>query len=83
MVYQISQYKKELEELLVSRPIHYSELGMVPFEIQYSRWTEEKNKVITDNQPKAFIKESWEHDLIDNIKITKTVVKIKKFGAKK
>ena len=83
LVYQISQYKKDLEKLQVSRQIHYSELGMVPFEIQYSRWTEEKNKVITDNQPKAFIKESWEHDLIDNTKITKSVVKIKKFGAKK
>ena len=83
---QIIQFKKELEELLVSRLVHYSELGMVPFETQYSKWTEEKKakaKLAAESQPKASGKESWDHGLVDNAKITKPVVKISKLGAKK
>lgn len=83
---QIRQLKKELEELLVSRLIHFSESGMIPFETQYAKWTEErkaKAKLVAETQPKVPSKESWDHGLVDNAKITKPVVKISKLGAKK
>jgi hypothetical protein len=85
LIQQINQFKKKLEELLVSRLVHYSELGMVPFETQYAKWTEEREatKLAAESQPKASCKESWDHDLVDNAKITKPVVKISKLGAKK
>jgi hypothetical protein len=59
---------------------------MVPFETQYQKWTEEKEantKLAAEAQLKASIKQSWDHDLVDNAKITKPVVKISKFGTKK
>jgi hypothetical protein len=78
---QLNQYKKELEHMCKSRLIHYSDFGMVSFEIQYQKWIKEKKE--KDTISKAVVKESWDHGLIDNYKITKQVVKISKFGTKK
>jgi hypothetical protein len=80
---QISKLKKELEQLLTSRPIHYSEFGMVPFETQYAKFIEEKEAKtkIAAAQAQAS-KESWDHGLVENAKITKPVVKISKLGKK-
>ncbi len=90
---QMIQLKEELKNLLTSRLIHYSEFGMEPFEIQYQKWTEKKEAKarlvaenqakVAENQAKVSNKESWEHGLVDNAKITKPVVKISKLGAKK
>lgn len=68
--------KKRIDNLQYLRPIHYTELGMIPFDTQYSKFKLEEEEKI-----KAGKKESWEHDLID-IKISKPIVKLIKLGKK-
>lgn len=86
---QICQLKKELEELISGRLIHYSELGMTPFETLYDKFLEEKEAKAqiaaaqAQSTPAAPVKQSWDHGLVENAKITKPVVKIAKLGAKK
>jgi hypothetical protein len=86
LVGQIYQLKSQMDALLISRQIHYSELGMIPLNTQYKRWLEEKEakaKIEAEIKSKSPVKESWDHGLDDNAKITKPVVKIVKFGGKK
>ena len=61
---------------------------MGPFESQYTKFLEEKeaNAKIAAAQASstpAPAKQSWDHGLVENAKITKPVVKIAKLGAKK
>lgn len=74
---KINMYKKQIEELTLNRKIHYTDNGMIPFENQYREYLlkeEIKNKNL--------VKESWNHELINNSEITKTlkIVKLVKPG---
>jgi hypothetical protein len=83
---QISKFKKELDEIMNHRYIHYSDFGMVPFETQYNTWLEikqAKEKLAAEAALKAAAKEAQVDVLIETPKITKPVVKITKLGCKK
>ena len=84
---EIAKINKQIEALQESRPIHYSEQGMIPFEEQYKTFQENEEIRIKEEQEKAAKnpakKESWNHDLVDKKEITKPVVKLVKLGAKK
>jgi hypothetical protein len=84
LIHTLDKLNKELKYFHKSRLIHYSEFGMIPFEIQYQKWTESQKEIeaITKLTVESSIKESWNHELIDNVKITKPVIKISKFGSK-
>lgn len=83
---QIFKYKKELDEILNNRYIHYSDFGMVPFETQYKTWLEikqAKEKLAAEAALKAAAKEVQVDVLIETPKVTKPVVKVTKLGCKK
>lgn len=48
---KIKQYEKKLTDTIESRLIHYTELGMKPFESQYKKFIEEKEKSRISEQP--------------------------------
>lgn len=80
---QITYYKNQLESLFANRQMHYTEYGMIPFFKQYELFKEEQTRLKEEAKAKLAIKESWDHGLVDNAKITKPVVKVSKFGKKK
>jgi len=87
----ISTIEKEINQLQNSRAIHYTELGMIPFEQQLKAYqlVQEAEKLELDKklelekklEKKKSTKESWEHDLVENVKIVKPIVKLGKLGA--
>ncbi len=85
---EITRVEKQIEQLVNSRSIHYTELGMVPFNEQYTQFQERVSaelaeKAAAASSAPAESKESWDHGLIENAKIDKPVVKVSKLGNKK
>lgn len=69
----IYNLNKELKNLYNLRQIHYSDLGMIPFNTQYENYLEQKTKEQQKN-------EMWNHQHVENPDIIKTSIKVRKFG---
>jgi hypothetical protein len=71
------KFQNKLIELENSRPIHYSDIGMLPFEQQYAKYLEsEKEKVEAEKLAQLKLEEDVKKQS-DNIK---PVIKLKKLG---
>lgn len=84
---EINKIKKEIEQLQFSRLIHYTELGMAPFDEQYKLHLQNEEDRLKKQAEEALLakpvkKESWDHELVDKKEITKPVVKLVKLGKK-
>ncbi len=82
---EIIAIEKQIEKLVKSRSIHYTDIGMIPFNKQYSDY-QAQLKVESEATASAGpteTKESWDHGLVENAKIDKPVVKVSKLGGKK
>lgn len=85
---EIIHLKNQIKELQSSRFIHYTELGMIPFEKQYEEYLAEKSKeVLKPTVLESEIeekKENWDHGMVgSDAKITGPIIKVTKFGNKK
>lgn len=75
---EINSLQIEMNKLMKSRKIHYTEFGMIPFEIQYKKYIDS----ITPTKQEEI--KLWTHDINDKSKESiKPVVKVVKFGTKK
>lgn len=85
---EINHLENQIKELKSSRFIHYTELGMIPFEKQYEDYLVKKSNEVPKltgvehgNQEK---KENWDHGMVgSDTKVIGPIIKLTKFGNKK
>lgn len=88
---QIIDLQKKIDDLQNSRPIHFTELGMEPFEKVWKNWTEEQGKLkeqrraeqAANEARKAAEREAAEKEAAEKAKNAKPIVKLIKPGSKK
>jgi hypothetical protein len=62
---RLSQHQKQYDDLIISRAIHYTESGMVPFDIQFKEYQKKHEKA------------GWDRDISQVVQV-KPVIKIGK-----
>jgi hypothetical protein len=80
---QINEIDAEIDSLSnSSRMIHYTELGMIPFETQLENFR--KSELIKESiRASEEVKPAWDHGIETIAAVTKPVVKVTKLGGKK